>query len=370
VKTIRIISLISLLALASIASAQIIKSTPQTVQVNYNVAESITISVSGGPVTLSSSGVSNAVTVTGSYVLLAANHASGVKAIVIPPSQSAALSSGLFNVPASNILVQENGGSFSACNQADVDNINGGSGTCAPATLLTQNQLTTTPTGSLPSSTFAFEFGAAGPPIQAGNYTGTFTILVYALWLGDAVTGRESRRLPPSLFYFTILGGIMQNFLKLKLFIGLLFTAVAVSAQVSVSPLVAVAAKHASDQMTVTNGGITPVAVTLDARALTFVDGKMVITPLGKDIQVKLHETSARLEPNSAHIFDYDLKCLQHCAVVIVATVTPILPKPKTADDGEVHAGVKINYAFAETVYVCPKVKGCREGFKEMWNIQ
>jgi len=156
----------------------------------------------------------------------------------------------------------------------------------------------------------------------------------------------------------------------MKTILAILALSIVASAQITISPLNFQAAKKASDQVTITNGSTTPVAVTWDARALGFVDGKSTVLPLGKDVTVKIHPSSARVEPNQAYAWDYDVKCT-YCAVILVASVSPIEKKVKATDEGDVHAGLVVRTGVGEVVYVCPKLKesgvSCRDHFKNMW---
>lgn len=155
---------------------------------------------------------------------------------------------------------------------------------------------------------------------------------------------------------------------QVLLFVAVIILIATAQAQVSISPLTAQFSKHASDQVTVTNDGVVPVAVTLDSRTVGVVAGKIAVLPLSKDVTVKLHELSARIEPHSAHTFDYDIRC-GRCATMLVATVAPIERKIKAVEDGEVHAGIHVNVAFAEVIYVCEakvKAKECRASFTDI----
>ena len=114
-----------------------------------------------------------------------------------------------------------------------------------------------------------------------------------------------------------------------------------------------------------TNSGIIPVALTFEAKVLSQADGNLVLTDLDPaQIQIKLHQTSARVEPHSSRTFDYDIKC-DRCAVVLFASVTPI-QKIKADPDTPT---MKVVMHFGESIYVCDKAKGCRTSFLDAWKL-
>ena len=141
----------------------------------------------------------------------------------------------------------------------------------------------------------------------------------------------------------------------------MIVSAVTLHAQISITPLNFAAAKHANDQITITNGSARPVAVTLSARTLGVVDGKLTVLTLAEGVKVKLHETSARIEPLSSHSFDYDIAC-KRCVTMVIASVTPI---EKVNEDASV--GMHISLNEATVAYVCEHAKNCRESFKDIF---
>lgn len=149
-----------------------------------------------------------------------------------------------------------------------------------------------------------------------------------------------------------------------------IFAASFAGAQITISPVSVQYAKRASDQITLTNGGLTPVVATLSAKTLGVTpDRHAAILPLDKDTVVKLHDISGRIEPNTSRTFDVDVKCKVRCVTMIVATITPVERHEKnTTPDDEVHTGMRLQLALGSVWYVCPKERGCRDSFKEIWS--
>jgi hypothetical protein len=163
------------------------KSNVAPITVNYSVPESLSISVSGGPLLIPASGAtaSNTGTITGSYNLNS-GHTQGILFAIYPAGGvSAAMSAGSVNVPSSSLTVWAAGASFGVCNQADTFGLSGAAdqcvGTTGYGTLLTQTQVATAGySGSLPSEAFAVAFVSGSVPTQAGNYSGTLDVIAFA----------------------------------------------------------------------------------------------------------------------------------------------------------------------------------------------
>jgi hypothetical protein len=151
---------------------------------------------------------------------------------------------------------------------------------------------------------------------------------------------------------------------KTRIIAAIILSSITAVAQVGVSPLKAEFGKKASAQMTVSNGSLSPIAVTLEAKTLTMgSDGHLTLSDLDPAVvKVKLHETSARLAAKSSRTFDYDIKC-NRCAVVISAAAAPI---QKLKVDGDA-MGARVVLRYGMTNFVCPSVKGCRESFLREW---
>jgi hypothetical protein len=151
---------------------------PISVPASMSISESLSLSVSGGPLVIPATNdtASNVLTLTTTYNLIASNHAGGLQYATWFGGTTAL--SGSFTVASSALSTQVNGGSWLACTGSAVQGSTAGA-TCSTWTKLTQTQLATTPTGT-DTNTVAVEY--TGTTItNAGSASGTFNVLAYAL---------------------------------------------------------------------------------------------------------------------------------------------------------------------------------------------
>src|SRR5580704_77617 len=88
----------------------------------------------------------------------------------------------------------------------------------------------------------------------------------------------------------------------------MLFFSLAVSAQ-TVSPLIVECGKKCRGEFSITNNGLTPLAVTVEARSFSLdTVGRATNRPLDPGVDLKLEEGSARVSPKGTHAFGYQLK--------------------------------------------------------------
>jgi hypothetical protein len=166
------------LSLAVFAQAGTISSGPINVPASMSINESLSLVVTGGPLVIPAinNGVSNVLTLTTTYNLIAANHAGGLQYATWFSSTNAL--TGNFTVASSALSTQVNGGSFLPCTGSAVQGSTAGA-TCSTWTKLTQTQLTATPSGT-DSNTVAVQY--TGTTLtNAGTASGTFNVLAYAL---------------------------------------------------------------------------------------------------------------------------------------------------------------------------------------------
>jgi hypothetical protein len=88
-----------------------------------------------------------------------------------------------------------------------------------------------------------------------------------------------------------------------------LFFGLGISAQ-TVSPLIVECGKKCRGEFSITNNGLTPLAVTVEARSFSLDTlGRATNRPLDPGVDLKLEEGSARVAPKGTHIFAYQLNC-------------------------------------------------------------
>ena len=108
---------------------------------------------------------------------------------------------------------------------------------------------------------------------------------------------------------------------------------------------------RARGEITITNQGLVPMAVVLEAATLSATNGKPTYVPL-HGVQLKLSEQSARLGPKQTRMISYDAKCDQlPCAFTVFAKFV----------QGHTAQGIAVAIHLPSTMYVCEKKKGCRE---------
>jgi hypothetical protein len=176
-----LLSLVVILALVALpypAVAAQISSGPVTVPASITINESLTLTVTGGPLVIpaTQNGVSNVLTLTTTYNLVGANHAGGLQYATWFSSTNAL--TGTFTVPSGSLSTQVNGGSFIPCTGASVQGSTANA-TCSTWTKLTQAQLNTTPSGTDTNSVAVQYTGST--LTNAGSASGTFNVLAYAL---------------------------------------------------------------------------------------------------------------------------------------------------------------------------------------------
>src|SRR5580692_5671021 len=105
-----------------------------------------------------------------------------------------------------------------------------------------------------------------------------------------------------------------------QLLLQLLFFGLTVSAQ-TVSPMIVECGKKCRGEFSITNNGLTPLAVTVEARSFSLDTlGRARNRPLDPGVDLKLEEGSARISPKGTHAFGYQLKCsVPPCSVTILS---------------------------------------------------
>jgi hypothetical protein len=161
----------------SIAQGAAVGGTPQTVAINATVNESLTVTLTGGSITLPMTGaLSNTITAAVSWNVLS-GHTQGLWSAVWVGSTTSALS-GPANVPSSNIAftgminsVQKT--ALPCTGAADTHTGSLAGATCNSENEVPQATLTSFPSGS---STDTYQLAYTGPLITPGTYTGTLSI--------------------------------------------------------------------------------------------------------------------------------------------------------------------------------------------------
>jgi hypothetical protein len=136
------------------------------------------------------------------------------------------------------------------------------------------------------------------------------------------------------------------------LFLPLLVFGSSVSAQ-TVSPIIVECGKKCRGEFSITNNGLTPLAVSVEARSFTLDTlGHATNRPLDPGVDLKLEESSARISPKGTHTFGYQLKCsVPPCSVALLSSMVL----------GHTAEGILVRVQLAHTVYACEKQKDCRK---------
>jgi hypothetical protein len=146
----------------------------------------------------------------------------------------------------------------------------------------------------------------------------------------------------------------MRNMNKVLslLFLQLLVFGSSVSAQ-TVSPSIVECGKKCRGEFSITNNGLTPLAVSVEARSFTLDTlGHATNRPLDPGVDLKLEEGSARISPKGTHTFGYQLKCsVPPCSVALLSSMVL----------GHTAEGILVRVQLAHTVYACEKQKDCRK---------
>jgi hypothetical protein len=154
----------------------------------------------------------------------------------------------------------------------------------------------------------------------------------------------------------------MRNMNKVLslLFVQLLFFALAASAQ-TVSPIIVECAKKCRGEFSITNNGLTPLAVSVEARSFSLDNlGHATNRPLDPSVDLKLEEGSARISPKGTHTFGYLLKCsASTCSVALLSSMVV----------GHTDEGILVRVQLAHTVYACEKQKNCRKQVRTLAGI-
>jgi hypothetical protein len=130
------------------------------------------------------------------------------------------------------------------------------------------------------------------------------------------------------------------------------FFGLVVSAQ-TVSPIIVECGKKCRGEFSITNNGLTPLAVTVEARSFSLDTlGHATNRPLDPGVDLKLEEGSARISPKGTHAFGYQLKCsVPPCSVALLSSMVV----------GHTAEGILVRVQLAHTVYICEKQKDCRK---------
>ncbi len=111
-------------------------------------------------------------------------------------------------------------------------------------------------------------------------------------------------------------------------------------------------AKKCSGSFTVTNNGVTPLPVTLEAHSFSLdASGQTAMRALDSAVSLNLDETSARVPAKSSHQFSYKLTC---SAAPCLVKINALMAVGKSQDGLLVRVGIPL------TLYVCEKQKDCR----------
>jgi hypothetical protein len=149
----------------------------------------------------------------------------------------------------------------------------------------------------------------------------------------------------------------MESMKKLLVlaFLELWFFGLSVAAQ-TVSPVIVECGKKCNGAFSVTNNGLTPLAVTVEARSFSMdTQGHATYRTLDEAADLKLDEGSARIAPKGTHTFSYQLKC---SAVPCSVTLLSSMVVGHTAD------GIWVRVQLPHTVYACEKQKDCRKSVR------
>ena len=136
------------------------------------------------------------------------------------------------------------------------------------------------------------------------------------------------------------------------LFLPLLVFGSSVSAQ-TVSPIIVECGKKCRGEFSITNNGLTALAVSVEARSFSLdALGHTTNRPLDPGVDLKLEEGSTRISPKDTHAFAYQLKCAAPpCSVALLSSMVV----------GHTTEGILVRVQLAHTIYACEKQKDCRK---------
>jgi hypothetical protein len=121
----------------------------------------------------------------------------------------------------------------------------------------------------------------------------------------------------------------------------------------TISPaIVECAAKKCNGEFTITNNGINPMTVTVEAHSFALgANGGTVLRPLDSTAELQLDEMAARLGPKAGHTFGYKLRCKQTpCLVTMYAAMM----------GAHTDQGIAVRVVLPHVIYSCDKAKDCR----------
>ena len=144
----------------------------------------------------------------------------------------------------------------------------------------------------------------------------------------------------------------LEKIMKRLALLLLAFAAPMFAQSVTISPVVQECGKKCSGQFSIQNGGIKPLAVTVEAARFVFKNGQRVTQPIGTTVQ--LSETSARIPPMSDHTFDFKVRCEELPCGVQISVIAVM---------GHTNDGLQIRGVLPETIYSCSAQKDCRKTF-------
>jgi len=135
-------------------------------------------------------------------------------------------------------------------------------------------------------------------------------------------------------------------------FVQFLFFGLTVSAQ-TISPIIVECGKKCRGEFSIINNGLTPLAVTVEARSFSLDTlGHAINRSLDPGVDLRLEEGSARIAPRGTHTFAYQLKCsVPPCSVTLLSSMVL----------GHTAEGILVRIQLAHTVYACEKQKDCRK---------
>jgi hypothetical protein len=148
---------------------------PQTVPVNLTVAESLTFTVSGGPLVIPPTGApSNTINLNYSYNINPVNHTTSGLSVVAWFGSTSALTQGTATIPNTALAASLNGSGYTPCSGAASNGIGVAGSVCVANQDLTLAQITAAPSGQ-GSDTLAMEYVGSGT-LLPGLYSGVLNV--------------------------------------------------------------------------------------------------------------------------------------------------------------------------------------------------
>jgi hypothetical protein len=130
-----------------------------------------------------------------------------------------------------------------------------------------------------------------------------------------------------------------------------------------ISPVIQSCSKRCQGDFSVRNKDIKPLWVNLEPKAITYVNGALVLAPLdATGVKLTLNRKSVRIPPMGDYRFSYKLTCSAYpCAVEVFASMVI----GKTPD------GVEVKLSLPEAIYACSdgKADDCRKTFRKLNNV-